>query len=284
MTGILLSLIPLITWGAGDYIAAKGARNTNTYSLNMFLVIIGTLFIVPIALCFGTPALYGKEIVLFLIASLFFNGGFLTMLNGFKYGPTGIVAPIANSYALITTIISIVLLGDTVVPATVVGIMVIVAGIGLVSYSKPKAGEFKDLKRTLVSSILALFIFGIGFSFLGEASTQNWYQNVVLAQLAGVVNAFFIWLILQRKNRLRDFRTIAKQPLYYIGGIIGGVGLLGMSAAFQYSDSIAIPTAIGAAAPLVTALLAYKIDHEHLTLTQRFATLLIVGGIVTLAL
>ena len=123
---VLLSLLPLVGWGAGDYIAARLSRNVNMFSLSFCMAIAGYLIAVPLCLAFGVPQISLGNILLFVSASALFNAGFLFMLRGFHYGPVGIVAPIANSYALVTTLYSLVVASVVVTFGILLGIAVII--------------------------------------------------------------------------------------------------------------------------------------------------------------
>ncbi len=283
MTGVLLSLVPLIGWGAGDYIAAKSTKHVSGFSIGFFFSLVGWLFVTPVCLSYGLPELALREVSLFFLASVCINAGFLLMLRGFRNGPTGLVAPIANAYAIMTAFFGWLLFRQTIAMADSIGIIVVVFGIALVSYSKPEKGEFKNHSVAISSSLLALVIFGLGFTLFGKASTGEWHDSSLLFQTLNLFMSFSILLIFQKKDRLKEFKKAAHYKLNYIGGACGSVGALALFASLKHFDSVAVPAAIAAAAPLVTALLAYKIDHEHLTVTQRFATLVIVSGIVLLS-
>ena len=70
----------------------------------------------------------------------------------------------------------------------------------------------------------------------------------------------------------------------YACGALGSIGAAGLFLALDTIEAVAIPAAIAAAAPLVTALMAYVFDKEHLTFLQRVSTVIIVAGIVTLSI
>lgn len=280
--GVLLSLVTLIAWGAGDYIASKSTKHVSGYSISFFFSLVGWLVVGPAILSRGVPNFEVRDIVLFLLSSVCINVGFLLMLRGFKNGPTGLVAPIANAYAIMTALCGLLLFGESIAARDVVGIAVVITGIATVSYTKPKKGEFKNRNIAISSAVLSLLIFGVGFTLFGEAATGKWYENSVVFQTLNLFMGLLILVIFQKKRKIAEFRKAAKYKLNYIGGACGSVGAMALFGSLGYFDSVAVPAAIAAAAPLVTALLAYKFDHEHLTLLQRFGTLVIVSGIVFL--
>jgi len=114
-------------------------------------------------------------------------------------------------------------------------------------------------------------------------STQKWYQNNMMFQIAAFTVAVAIYIIWTKKDMVKQLSKATKFPLLYLGSLFGGLGAIGLFAAFDQVDNVAIPAAVAAAAPLMTAFLAYKYDKEHLTILQRFSTFVIVSGIVLLA-
>lgn len=284
MLTVLLSLMPMIGWGASDYIASRGTKQVNPFTLSFYFMLAGFLATVPIGLFFGLPAFYLHDCLFIFLASICFNTGFILMLRGFHYGPTGIVATVANSYAMVVVIYES-LIGDKQFGGLVLaGVATIVLGIGMLSYTKPERNEFKSFNKTILFSLLALLIFGMAFILLRQGSNQQWYQNMLLSQTSGFVVTFLMWRAFQRRSRLSDLKQVSKKPLYFVGGAIGGLGFVGMTMAIEQADSVTIPSAISAAAPLVTAALAFVFDKEHLTMPQRIATLIIIAGIVLLAI
>lgn len=283
MTGVLLSLIPLFTWGAGDYIASKYSKGTNSLSVSMFFGLVGFSFSMLFLSFYPKPTLYFDSLLFAFAASVFINIGFLSMLKGFASGPIGIVAPIANAYAVITAAISVVIFKKPLLASELVAIMIVIAGISLISYIKPKKKVAYNFRTTIMWSIIALFSFGIGFVFFDKASTQEWYKNMVIFQAVNIITIFSIWFIFQKKNKLRDISSLSNKKLMYIGGAAGAGGMIAINAALKYVDNIAIPAAVAAAAPMVTAILAYIFDKEHLTIVQRAAAVMIVVGIVILS-
>ena len=284
MIGVLYSLVPLIAWGTGDYIASKLSKNVNSFVLGFFFSAVGWVAIAPLAIVLGAKMPASEQVVKFLIGSLGVNIGFVLMVRGFQNGPTGIVAPISNAYAIVTAVLSWLLFDQNLSGKSIFGILVVILGIVFVSYAKPKKGEFKNERKALLSSLFALLFFGIGFTFFGEAATGKWYENSFTFQTINLLVGSVMLLLFVKEKRLSLILSLARKKRVYIGGPLGSIGALGLFLALDTIDTVAIPAAIAAAAPLVTALLAYAIDKEHLTYLQRLATLVIVSGIILLAI
>ena len=284
MLGILFSLAPLIGWGTADYIASRYSRQLFPVTINLFFSIGATITTFTVSLIFGFPSITLVGFLQYLGISILLTCGFLSMVKAFSVGATGVVAPIANSYAVLTAIISVLFLGESMKISGAIGLVVIVAGIALLTYKKDPNHNKKDFVTSVRFSIMALIFFGVGFALFDIASTQNWYQNNMMFQMASVSLAVVIYIIRMKKDRVKQLRKAAKIPLLYLGSVFGGLGAVGLFAAFEQVENVAIPAAVAAAAPLMTAYLAYKYDKEHLSLHQRVATAIIVAGIVVLSL
>ncbi|MCA9328416.1 EamA family transporter, partial [Candidatus Saccharibacteria bacterium] len=198
-------------------------------------------------------------------------------------GATGIVAPISNSYAILTAFLSALLLGHKLSLLGYLAVVVIVLGIALLTYRKDPAHNKKDFQYSVNFSLMALVFFGVGFILFDLASNQHWYQNNMFFQLVGGLNALLIYILWVKKDLIVQAKQIASDPLLYVGSTIATAGTIGFFAALANVENVAVPAAIAAASPLVTAFLAYFFDKEHLTILQRFATFVIVGGIVLIS-
>jgi drug/metabolite transporter (DMT)-like permease len=206
------------------------------------------------------------------------------MVKAFSVGATGVVAPIANSYAVLTALISVIFLDSVLTLTGALAIVVIIGGIALLTYKKDPNHNKRDFERSVRYSLLALLLFGVGFALFDVASTQEWYQNNLLFQLVGIFVASTLFVIATKAKSIDVIKGTVKTPLLYVGSIIGGMGAVGLFLAIAQADNVAIPAAVGAAAPLMTAFLAYKFDGEHLTGLQRFASVIIVLGIIMLSI
>ncbi len=283
MTGILLSLLPMIGWGVGDYVSSRLSKKYHPALINLGMSLIGIFLTVVVCVYYEFPEFTFAGLWRFWLVSMFISVAYLSMIKAFSRGATGVVAPVANSYVLLTALLSALLLGKTLSMLGYVAIVVIVLGIALLTYKKDPNHNKEDFQYSVKYSLTALVFFGIGFVLFDVASTQEWYQNNMFFQLVGAANAILIYMLWVRKDRAANIRKIAKEPILYVGSFIATAGTIGLFAAIAKVDNVSIPAAIAAAAPLVTALLAYWFDKEHLTLLQRLSTGVIVGGIILLS-
>lgn len=283
MLGIVLSLFPLFGWGASDYISSKLSKKYHSALVNLLLSAVGLLPGVVICLFLGFPEFTAERLLGFWLASIALSIGFISMVRAFSRGATGIVAPIANSYAIITALIATLFLGEVLSFLGYAAMLLIILGIVLMTYKKDPSHNKKDFNYSVNLSVLAMITFGIGFALFGKYSDQSWYQDNMLFQMVGTVNAFVIYAVWVKKDKISELRKGFTDPIVYLGGAVAIIGTLGLFGALDLLDNVSIPAAIAAASPLVTAFLAYRYDKEHLRLIQRVGSIAVVVGIIMIS-
>ena len=284
-SGLLLALVPLVCWGLGDYMAAKLGDSLNPYEVNFTFLVYGIPGLLGIMAFKGIPSFSLNTLLWYFLASALLNVGFLCMVKGFSSGAIGIVAAIANSYAVVTMLVTAALFHTHISSLQIVSVISIVIGIALVSYHKSQTNTAHTL-RALKYALTALTVWGLAFTILGQVSKNNdWYVNqFVLNLTAGTLG-----LLLYLGNR-----RVVKQPATlkkmlgnwqgFVGGTAGMVGAIVLFAAFSISGNPVLVAAIASAAPLMTGLLAYKFDNEKLSMQQRIGVVFIVGAVVAVNL
>jgi len=284
MWAIVLSLIPLICWGTADYIASKYSKSLHPATINLFFVTGALVVAIAVSVVMGLPDFSALELLKYFGVSIVLTAGFMSMVKAFSVGATGIVASLSNSYVVLTTIIAILFLGKTMTISGAIAVLVIVFGIALLTYKKDPNHNKKDFRVSIIFASMALVFFGVGFALFDVVASQKWYQNSLLFQMSGIVVAMLVYIILVKKNHKAEISLATKRPLMYAGALVGGIGTAGLFGALALADNVAIPASVAAAAPLMTAFLAYKYDREHLTSLQRIAAVVIVMGIILLSI
>ena len=279
--GILLSLVPLVFWGAGDYVAAKLSRKMSSLEINFVYVTYSLIPPTVICIFFGFPNVSAFVFAKFLLMSSIITAGFLCMVKGFSKGAIGLIAPLANAYAIVTLLVSVVFLGVKFSAHQIPAILIVVAGVAVVSYQKSKYKD-KTAAYSVIYGLLAMIFFGIGFALMAKINIFEWYQNQLMLGVTSLLVGVIIMFVYERKHPFRAMIRSSKSKLGIAGSLIATTGTLGLFAAISISDNVILTATIASAAPLITALLAYKFDHEHLNIRQRIGTIMVVGGVILL--
>lgn len=282
MIGILFSLFPLIGWGASDYVSSVLSKKYHPALINLAFFVITSLPVLILCTILGLPEFSVSIIIGFAVVELLLTFGFMTMVKAFSTGATGVVAPIANAYAVITLILAVVFLGASITVNQVIIVLIIVFGIGLLSYTKDSV-SVKKRHRGEILAIISMVLFGFGFAGFDIIATQEWYQNLLLFQIVGSVMAIIIYIIQVKKERVAHLISICTNKIALTGALLASTGTVGLFIAINNTANIAIPATIAAASPLVTSLLAASFEKEKLHLHQYVGMLFVIGGIVALS-
>lgn len=283
MLGIIYSLIPLTGWGISDYMASKMSKQAHPAAINLFYFFVAGIPTLIFSSFFGLPEFSVWVMVQFIIVSAILSVGYIAMLKAFSSGDTGVVAPIANAYAIVTLALAVLFLDANITWQQAMAVLVVVAGISLLSYHKSSVNR-RDSKKTVFYAVVALVFFGVGFASFDVIATQQWYQNVFLFGLAEFIVTLPIFLVWLKKDRVSELKKLTNKPMFYVGCFVGGLGTIGLFLALESIDDITIPAAIAAASPLVTVLLARLFDKERLVPWQYVGAVVSVSGIVLLSL
>jgi transporter family protein len=133
----LMLLLTLLFWGAAP-IFDKAALKDGGPFLGTVLrgISVGVIMLVIVTASGRTKELVhmpGRTVLFFLISGMLAGAlGVFTYFKALSLGPTSKIVPLASTYPLVTMILSVVLLGETVSPARILGAFFIVAGILLV--------------------------------------------------------------------------------------------------------------------------------------------------------
>lgn len=282
--GVLLSLIPLFSWGISDYGAAKMSKH-HPVAVSACTSLLGTSWALALIAWKGLPSIGAKELAFAIGAAVFINLAFILLVKAYSVGAVGVVTPIANSYAVVVALLSMII-SKTVLPLqSWVAMVIVIGGLALLTHKKDEAHSKKAFDSSVYFSLLAFLFFGIGFFFFDLGSSQAWYHNFSLFQL---VNLPFAWLLVAfagpKENKLSRIRSIFRSKWLYAPGFIGTFGAVALFLAIEKLDGATIPAAIGAGSPLVTSLIAFYFDNEKLSAIQRGGAVLAVFGIVLLSL
>lgn len=283
MSGVLLSLLPLFAWGLSDFSAAKLSKS-HPAAVNFLFSATGLLHVAVVLLFLGAPEISFRTVLPHFIGAVILSFGFIAFVKAYSHGAVGVVTPIANSYAVVTAVISTLFLGIAISLLGWAAIAVVLAGIVLLTYEKSPHHNFEEFNKSVRFSVAALLLFGIGFTFFDIASTQAWYQNFALFQIVHTPVAAVLFLMLVKKDKAKNITQVMRSPWAYIGFTIGTVGTIGLFAAVEVTGNATIPAVVSAASPLVTSYLAYFLSHERLSALQRTGSIVVVTGIILLSL
>ena len=294
-------------WAGATLASSRSSRMIGSRVVLAWVMIVGTIIGLPIALATGVPTDVGPDApILLLIAGLCYAGGLGVAYSALTVGKVGIGAPHVGAGGGLAAVIAVAL-GDELGAGAALILAVIVAGVVLSSIEPARpavpAADFEieadalegppsaesELLRAVATSgtdhtpkavalaLTAAVIFGVGLVATGKAAVDVppiWVA--VSVRVIGLV-VVVLPLVLQRRLVL----TRAALPLVLISGtgeIIGST-----LSAWGASINIAITAVLGSQFAAIAAVLAFILFRERISRTQVLGVVLIGVGVAALA-
>jgi drug/metabolite transporter (DMT)-like permease len=287
---IILGLTAALCWGSSDYIsryqsAKVGHYSTVVYTLSTNLVVLFLLYpilrpptafpLVPTLLVVGAGALN------------FF--AFIFLYRAIHKGVVSAVAPVAYTYPVVTTILSVLLLGSALTIPEGLAITAVILGVVLLStrfselMSYARGGGLPKIAAGVEWAAVAAASFGAVYVVVGYSTASlGYFMPAIIIRGVGGLIGFILAPALH--TSVRPSRATFSSIVITIA-VLESVGLL----AFNYGLSIG-PNAIPEVAALsgmggaVAASYAMVVLKERLELNQLLGAILAVAGVFTLLL
>jgi uncharacterized membrane protein len=191
---IALALGSSLVYGVSDFLG--GLKSRSLPLLSVLLVSQGSALIalmVAVAAS-GTEAPEGEFLLYGAIAGLAEAVGVAAFYRGLAVGVMSIVSPIAAT-APVVPVVAAILLGELPGTIQVVGIVLAVAGVGIISLEPERGESARDLTPSILFGMLTALGFG-GFLVAMDAASEGgvlWALFVVrLASVTAFASAFLI--------------------------------------------------------------------------------------------
>lgn len=279
--GILFGLLSMAGFGVGNYLAQKvsrsiGPRSTIFFREIFIAVILGVLL-------FFTRVTFSWQYIIITLGLAFIGYlGIMAFYVALHRGKAGVIAPISNASLLITVLLSVLVLGESLTTLRLAAIGVILVGLVLIAlnFHDLRRSEFLDVSSGVPHAIAACIIWGVLFFIytypvqaLGATLTA-WTLELGILLFAGIH-----FLISPGEFHLPSQKTtytaLGLAVLIAIGSVFYNYGIA--------LGSVSIVAALSMSNPAVTALLGALVSKERLRPTQYIALVLIIAGIVALA-
>jgi drug/metabolite transporter (DMT)-like permease len=186
-----------------------------------------------------------------------------------------VVAPIGATEGAFAAIMAVVLLDEQLTPGVSAALIVVTAGIVLVTFH----GRLADIHpRPSLYALVAAFIFGFGLvasSKAGAAIGPLW--TILVARLVGCL-LIALPLFLSGRLRVPDRLPLGMAVYSGVGEVVGFVGYIRGS-----QSSIAVCAVIAAQYAAVAAIGAYLAFGERLNRLQVMGGVVLMAGIAAVA-
>lgn len=184
--GLFFVALAIAGWGLGDFLIQRSARKLGDWEALFYITAFGAVVLYPFvyqslgALSpFDWVVLVGTSVVIFVAALLDFDA--------LRVGKISVVEPIYAMEVPITIALSTLLVGELLSAEQLVLVMVLLAGIILVSNKHFSRLHVRTLERGVFVAILATVGMGLSnflFGFAARSTTPlmiNWFTCVFMA-------------------------------------------------------------------------------------------------------
>lgn len=307
MIAIVGGLGAAILWAAATLASSRSSRMIGSRVVLAWIMIIGTIVGLPIALATGVPSEVEPDVLfLLVIAGVSYSGGLYAAYRALTIGKVSIVAPIVATEGALAAVLAIAL-GDALALGSIVVLAVIAVGVVLSSMEParpdvpagdieltadalegpaPAAGSFAasatpahtDTRQAVILSLVAALIFAVGIVSAGTAAAS--IAPIWVSLSSRIVGLVLVALPLVLQRRLTMTRVVL--PLIMLSGT---AEILGSTlSAWGATDSIAIVAVLGSQFAAIAAVAAFFLFGERLSRLQTIGVVTIVAGVTVLAI
>ncbi len=280
----LLSLFTALCYGASSVLARKGMRD----STPMTGVIVGSIvqmILLSALLVVNLPEAFNWTAVGLFVASGIFASTLGRLLNFTSIERLGVPlsAAIIGSNPLFSTLFAAMFLGEQVAANTLLGTVLVVAGIAV---ARSGGQAVKGLRgRDLVLPIAAATFYGA--ASVTRKAALNILPDSVFGAVIGAMSSlvvYSIYLIIARRTRDLQINWVGSR-FFVVNGVVLTLAWLSMFTALT-TGKVSVVTALGGTSPLFAVLLSAILlrDSEELNLRIAVGCLAIVAGAAVITL
>lgn len=281
--GIIFGVIAMVCWGTADFFVAKAVRKTTVFKTFVWSQIIGViLFFIIFSLFFKFPVLSFTTKGIILFAGFLGAISYLAFYKGLQVGKVSIISPIAACWAVVTVILSLIFLNETLTALQIVGVSLAILGAVLTSFKLHDLLKLrlKNIAKGVEYAIIALLAWGVYFIFIDILVAElSWFLPMFL------LKAVAVFYLLTYSCATKKNVSFPKNIILLI--IL--IGVLEVIAFLSYgigvtSEYTAIVAPICAAFPMVTIILARIFFKETLEINQKIGIISVLVGLVLLSI
>lgn len=263
-----------------------GIKNTDSTVATAIRTVVVLIFSYLIAIISSPVLQIGaislKTWVFLILSGLATGASWLCYFHALQKGDVNKVVPIDKSSTILTMVLAIIFLKETITASKIAAMVLI--GIGTIMMVEKKEASITAEKGSWLVYALLSAVFASLTSILGKIGIEGIDSNPGTAIRTSVVlvMAWMMVFITGKKDRVKG---IGKNELFFIilSGFATGASWLCYYKALQDGPaSVAVP--IDKLSILVTIIFSRIVFKEHLTRKSLFGLIMIVSGTMVLAL
>jgi len=280
LSEIVYGLLAAFGWGTGDFLAKLSSDKIGYLRTALYMQVVSGVFLIFFSLP-DMPRLWQYPTATAAAAELGVVSlvGLLALYKGFQTGKLSMVSPIVSGYPALTSLLAVLLLGETLTPMRGLGVVVTISGVVLVSVQSQRAAGAETTMKTsgIVYALLAFAVFVLLYLAikLVVITLGVWLPILMLRWVsAGILG---ISLIASGRSfappKLDSFRLVGPVAMLdTFGNIAYNSGVI--------TGSIAIVSTLSGLFSAVTIGFAWLWLKERLARHQLIGVLAILSGVI----
>ena len=281
--GILFAFGALFAWGLGDFLIQRSARQFGKWAALFYVTAIGAIALLPfvwgdLKVVFSSP----DDLFILLITSVIILFAALFDFEALRAGKLSVIEPIFAFEVPITVGLAALILGERLMPAQYLLMVLLLIGIFLVATRHFHHYRTIHLEKGVWAAVFATIGMGVINFLFGVAAREisplmiNWFTSVFLA----VATLIAIIGKSDTGQLKRDWHS--SKRLIISVGIIDNLAWVFYAYATLYIP-IAIATGISESYIALASGLGLMLNREKLKPHQFFGLILAVMAVITLA-
>ncbi|CAM4024951.1 DMT family transporter [Alkalicoccus chagannorensis] len=273
---LLYGLITAAAFGVGDFLAGQATKKVSTFVVVLYAQAVGAVLMLPVAL-FSAHTFSWEAAVWGSLGGAALGLGFLLYFHALSIGKMGVVSAVTGVSSALVPIIAGLGLGEQPGSGALIGILMVVAAIGLISKKEEGAALPSTSSKVLLEALGAGLLLGLFFVFLHVPAAEEGMWAVSAAMTASFA-AVAVTLLIRREN-LRLTRSSLSYTTF--NGILQAFGAVTYVAGVNIG-LMSIVAVAGALSPIFTVLCARTLIQERLSKIQWSGFTLALAGVAVL--
>jgi drug/metabolite transporter (DMT)-like permease len=274
--GLIYGLLAALGWGAGDFVLSRIARRVGPLATLLYVQLAGLLAIALVILARrdippADPGLWAMAAAVNLLNMV----GTLCLYRALAVGTVSIVSPLAASFAAVTAVLAL-LGGERLAPITLIGVVIVVAGV--IGASRAPGGQASAVG--VPAALGAALCYGVFFYLLRPVTASlgiAWpiFVGRLLTALAAVLLLAARRQALPAPSRGLLGAALLATSLDTLGFLAYNTGIL--------TSYVSVVTALASIFSAVTVLLAWALLRERLAAGQWAGVAAVLAGVLLLS-
>jgi transporter family protein len=284
LLGVFFGILTMLAYGFAEIAETQAARKTVILRSNLWGWAIGSAMLLMIFLLVfhaNLPSVSLFQAILAAVAGILGALGYLAFYKALRTGKASVIAPISNASAVITVVLSLILLGEKILLLQILGICLIICGSVLISVRKREAKTPAKAYSAGTKYALAVMVFwGLMLFIIGFLVREiGWFFPVFFSTVAAAITDLAI--ALSSRTNLAFPRAAARPVL--IESILSTTGFLFYGLGANLAP-IAIVAPIASASTFVTVVTARVFLRERPALPYMTSIAFLIAGLVLISI